>query len=329
MTRILFRSLTALLIAVNLGSKTQAADGLVTITPHEGKMIVRVRDELFCEVDYRTHAKPIVYPIYAPGQIPMTRDYPMKRGTAFEETDHPHHKSMWFGHGDVNGVSFWDERGKVITERAEIIGEPEDSEVWQGQPTLRLENQLVDRDGKSIGRETMWLSFGANEHQRWIDWQIEAQAGDTPLVFGDTKEGTAALRVHPLLRPDNRATQKAGSPPAHAINSEGIEGGKVWGKRAKWVDYSGTIEGRPVGVAFFDHPRNLRHPTYWHARDYGLFSANPFGISDFDPNSGNGSYTVPAGKSLVLRYRLIFHAGDAKQANIEQQYQQYVQSARG
>ena len=157
MTRILFRSLTALLIAVNLGSKTQAADGLVTITPHEGKMIVTVRDELFCEVDYRTHAKPIVYPIYAPGQIPMTRDYPMKRGTAFEETDHPHHKSMWFGHGDVNGVSFWDERGKVITERAELIR----SSTSTG-PTC---TEIVLTNSKR--RSTRWLPSWTRTSRKW------------------------------------------------------------------------------------------------------------------------------------------------------------------
>ena len=110
------------------------------------------------------------------------------------------------------------------------------------------------------------------------------------------------------------------------VNSNGAEGEKgVWGKRANWVDYDGKVNGEELGVAIFDHPQNLRHPTYWHARGYGLFAANPFGIKEFtrDPHQ-DGSYTLPAGGSLVLRYRVLIHHGDYRQAKVAQAYQDYA-----
>ncbi len=103
-----------------------------------------------------------------------------------------------------------------------------------------------------------------------------------------------------------------------------MTGPAIWGKRAKWVDYWGTIEGQTVGIAFFDNPQNLRYPTYWHARDYGLYAANPFGLSEFVGRGEDGSYTVPAGGALRLRYRLVFHTGDVTQAKIAELYQEYV-----
>jgi hypothetical protein len=109
-------------------------------------------------------------------------------------------------------------------------------------------------------------------------------------------------------------------------NSAGAEGEKeIWGKRADWVNYDGSIGGEDLGVAVFDSPRSFRHPTYWHARGYGLLSANPFGLRDFskDPNQ-DGSWTIPQGKSLVFRYRVMVHHGDYRAANVAQVYREYA-----
>jgi hypothetical protein len=309
---------------VSIGGWCAAGESSVSIQPEAGKFRVLVGDELFCEVDYQTYAKPIVYPIYGPGQVPMTRNYPMQQGVSGEATDHPHHKSMWFAHGDVNGVSFWDEKGKIVNEQAEVVGAAEVPDSLRGQPTVRLRNRLVAPEGTQVCRETVIYSFGANDTQRWIDWQVTTHADLQPITFGDTKEGTAALRVHPNLRPDNRATRDTDIRPARAVNSQGDEGEAIWGKRAKWVDYAGTVNGRRVGIAFLDHPQNLRHPTYWHARSYGLFAANPFGLSYFAGEGQDGAHTVPAGQSLELRYRVVFHTGDADQADVEQLYRSYA-----
>ncbi|MDF1814919.1 MAG: PmoA family protein, partial [Verrucomicrobiales bacterium] len=96
------------------------------------------------------------------------------------------------------------------------------------------------------------------------------------------------------------------------INSEGEEGKAAWGKKAKWVHYYGTDgNGKPAGIAILDHPSNLRHPTWWHARHYGLFTANPFGQGNFEKETevGAGDYTIKKGESLTFRYRSIFHEG--------------------
>jgi hypothetical protein len=128
------------------------------------------------------------------------------------------------------------------------------------------------------------------------------------VTLGDTKEGTFEIR---LAKPLN-------SPPAEMVNSNGARGEKgIWGKRADWVNYDGTVDGEQVGVAIFDSPRSFRHPTYWHARAYGLFAANPFGIREFtrDPKR-DGSWTIRQNHSLAFRYRVFIHHGNYIQAGV-------------
>jgi hypothetical protein len=116
--------------------------------------------------------------------------------------------------------------------------------------------------------------------------------------------------------------KKAGE--GHILTSAGVRDGDTWGKRADWVDYYGPVDGKTVGVAIFDHPKNPRHPTWWHVRDYGLFAANPFGLHDFEKKPAHsGDFKVPAGESVTFRYRFIFHDGDEKQAKIAELYDRY------
>lgn len=295
----------------------RAADVPIAITSAEGKFIITAGGEPYAEIDYTTYAKPIVYPILGPGQIRMTRNHPMQPGTPGEATDHPHHKSMWFAHGDINGISYWDERGKIVTDKAEQVD----------ATTVRLHNRLLDpksTEGDAICHETIVIHFGANEDARWIDWDATLLANKGELKFGDTKEGTMALRVHPNIQMDNNPKEGVTSANGKALNSEGVESTDVWGKRARWVDFYGNIDGQEVGIAFLDHPTNLRHPTYWHARSYGLFAANPFGLSSFVGPNEDGSHTVPAGGNLRLRYRIIFHRGTPKSADVEQRFKDYA-----
>src|SRR5262249_8748061 len=116
------------------------------------------------------------------------------------------------------------------------------------------------------------------------------------------------------------------SPPGHMVNSLGAEGEKaIWGKRAEWVDYYGRVADEDVGVAVFDHPRNLRAPTYWHARAYGLLSADPFGVRAFTRDRRqDGRYTIAAGATLVLRYRVLIHHGDPSQAQVAEAYRRFA-----
>ena len=271
------------------------------------KYKVSIGGEPFAEVDYSTYAKPIVYPIYGPNQVPMTRNYPMVLGAKYEAKDHPHHKSMWFGHGDVNGISFWHEQGKIINEAASATND-----------SVTLKNKLVGPNRDLIAHETATIRFSADESVRMIDWDVTLHADVTHLKLGDTKEGTMAVRTHPNLRLDGASANGT------ATNSNGATGKSIWGKPAKWVDYSGTIDDQEVGIAIFDHPQNLRHPTTWHARTYGLVAANPFGLSYFVGKDQDGTQVIPKGDSLRLRYRFVFHQGDAKQAKIADRYAEYT-----
>ena len=164
-------------------------------------------------------------------------------------------------------------------------------------------------------------AFHAQPEGRFIDYQVVFLASDGDVVFGDTKEGTMAIRLTPTLRLKGKVAA------GHILNSEGDKDGKVWSKRAKWVDYYGQVAGKTLGVALFDHPNNHGHPCHWHARDYGLFAANPWGKHQFGGGKKRaGEMTLREGTALRLRYRFYFHAGDTKQADVAAQYAKFAKS---
>ncbi len=148
-----------------------------------------------------------------------------------------------------------------------------------------------------------------------FDFEVTVKASNGPVTFGDTKEGMFGLRLASSMD----VTKKTGG---KIVNAEGITDTAAWGKASPWVDYSGPIDGKTVGVAIFDHPTSFRHPTTWHVRDYGLFAANPFGYHDFGMKK-SGDYTIPAGESITFKYRIILHEGDAKTAGIADAYRAY------
>ena len=296
----------------------------VTLEQLDGKIRVEIDDDLFTEYIYQGHAKPILYPIVGPYGIGMTRNYPMKQDVDGEATDHIHHRSMWFTHGDVNGVSFWDEMegaGKVVHDKLIQVEEHSD------RASIQTANKWLDVNGKEICRDTSILVFSVPSGQRAIDWITTIHASRGDLTWGDTKEGTMGIRMHPNLRLNNAPKQGVTTANGQAINSAGDRNQDVWGKRAKWVDYWGQIDGKTVGIAIMDHSKNPRHPTWWHARDYGLVAANPFGIHDFEGKpEGTGNLIVPAGESITFHYRFFFHEGDAEHAKIAQQYVHFVRT---
>jgi hypothetical protein len=181
--------------------------------------------------------------------------------------------------------------------------------------SLQATFDLVARDG-TIGEEIQTYRFNGDEQSRIIDCAFAIRATHGPIVMGDTKEGTFAIRVVKVLD----------SPPGHMLNASGASGEKaIWGKRSNWVDYYGRVAGEDVGIAIFDHPDNLRAPTYWHARAYGLLAANPFGLKPFTGNRRqDGRFAIPAGDSLIFRYRVFIHHGDPSEAGLAEAYEQFV-----
>lgn len=292
----------------------------VKIVENEGKLRIEVGGELFSEYHYQGASRPFLYPVLLPGGLPLTRNWPMKESDG-EERDHPHHRSLWWAHGELNGVDFWSESeraGKTVHDRF--------LEVQSGSErgVIRAANRLVDRDGRIIATDERRLTFFVLEQDRVLDFEVTIHASHGPLEFGDTKEGTMAIRLNESMRLKPNKDH-AGKPVGHIINSEGVHDGDTWGKRAAWVDYYGTVSGQTVGVAILDHPGNPRHPTWWHVRDYGLFAANPFGIHDFERKpAGSGKLVVSAGEKLTFRYRLLFHRGDVRQGHVAERFSQFA-----
>lgn len=271
---------------------------------------VRINDKPFTFLHLSGLRRPILYPVLGPGQTPMTRNYPMKPDVPGEAEDHPHHKSIWCGHGLINNVSFWHEEGQILVDQEQPVHIAVAADGKSG--SVQFSCKYLGPDDKLVCTDKTMLTFYDLGDTRAIDWDITIQASDGALKFGDTKEGMMAIRTHPSLRIDQGAL---------AMNSEGVTGEDIWGKPAKWVDYSGKVEGNQVGVAIFDHPENLRHPTTWHARAYGLVAANPFGLHHFlDKPEGTGDFNVAKGDAIRFRYRFVFHPGDAKEAKIGERY---------
>ena len=181
---------------------------------------------------------------------------------------------------------------------------------------MRAAFDLLTTDGQVIASESQSYTFSGDEQSRIIDCEFTISANHDPVKIGDTKEGTFAIRLAKALD----------SPPGRMLNSDGAVGEKaIWGKRADWVDYDGNVAGEDLGIAVFDSPRNLRHPTYWHARHYGLLAANPFGVKEFTHDrKQDGSFAIPAGGSLTLRYRVLIHHGDFEQAHVADAYGRYA-----
>jgi hypothetical protein len=230
-----------------------------------------------------------------------------------ERKDHPHHRSLWFTHGDVNGIDFWSESG-----RSGVIRHREYLAVEDGA-TIKSVNDWLDVDGNKVCEDVRTLRFAAGEGWRSIDFDITITASEGPLKFGDTKEGTMGIRVPTVIDVDH-----AGGG-GHILTSEGLVDGAAWGKRAAWVDYYGQIDGQTVGVAMLNHPTSFRYPSYWHVRTYGLFAANPFGLHDFmDDDTVDGSYELSEGETLTMRHRLIFHTGDTSAADIAAAFERYA-----
>ena len=270
--------------------------------------------------------KPYLHPLRAATGTIVTRGFPMLKDVPGESRDHAHHRGLWFAHGDVNGIDFWG--GEVARNAAKkgAITLVKVDKVKSGAKSGSIDATFRwhGPDGKTLITETRRMVFYSAPSTRTIDFDITLKAVEK-VKFGDTKEGTFAIRLaagleepQPKSPPEPRRT-------GLMVTSDGKTGEKqVWGKRAPWVDYAGELAGEKVGVAIFDHPSNPRHPTYWHSRSYGLFAANAFGVHDFENDkTKDGSLTLEPGQTVRFRYRVIIHPGDAAAAGLEKLYREY------
>ncbi len=302
---------------LGVGILLWAAAGLkaeVTAEKSPRGVVIKIDGQLFAEYLTDVAGTPAVWPIIGPTGKPVTRAYPMAE-QAGERQDHPHHRSLWFNHGDVNGLSFWHREQIKHLEFTRI-------ESGQSAAVVQTRNQWVSPDGQPVCEDQRTLSFGTERQARWIDFDITLKALDQPVRFGDTKEGTFGVRVAASMKVDAKLGGRI-------VNSEGQTDGEAWGKRAAWVDYHGPLDGQTVGIAIFNHPSSFRFPTYWHVRTYGLFAANPFGLHDFlGSRQTDGSLKLAQGQSVLFLHCILLHKGDEKGGRVAEFFAEYAEDSK-
>jgi Methane oxygenase PmoA len=289
------------------------AAGQVTFAEQPGRVQVSIQGKpfgaLYCA---REQDKPFFFPLRSAAGVNVVRGWPVEPAPG-DSDDHPHQRGLWWAHGLTNGVDFWTNREG--TGRYELKSAPK---VNAASATIRVDLDMVSPKKEVLGSLIQEYTFRADGDHRMVDIYIQVLADRMiPIKLGDTREGVMGIRVCEELKESRGAT---------LLNSEGGAGEKqIWGKRARWVDYSGKVQGTAVGVAMFDHPSNPKSPTFWMARGYGLLAANAFGESEFTGDkTRDGSLTIPAGGKLEFRHRVLIHPGDAKTAGVEKLYQRWA-----
>ncbi|MEQ1860479.1 MAG: PmoA family protein, partial [Chthoniobacteraceae bacterium] len=302
----------------------------VSVKQLDDRVRVELDGKLFTELRYTGTPHVCFYPIIGPSAAKMTRAYPMDEVPG-EETDHIHHRSVWFAHGLVNGVDYWSEArtfgnkapkipvGQIVHEKVvKAEGGKKSGEVLSTMKWIAPDKSVPLTSTQRL------VVFSTPDTERQFDFEVALTAGEKDVVFGETKEGTMAIRIAESMRVKRAKGHPAGS--GQILSSEGLKNADAWGKPAKWVVMSGPIDGKPYSIAMFDHPKNASHPTRWHARDYGLFAANPFAGSTMDKAlpAGTGNVTLKPGQTLTLKYRFLIQQAEPDVAKLAARFEAYA-----
>jgi hypothetical protein len=331
----LFFSLMAFPLLSQAQSTTTkaAAKQQVTLKLGERRVDVLVDGKPFTAYIYPEASvlkKGVLYPILTATGNPITRGWPMNPRPG-ERVDHPHHVGMWLNYGDVNGHDFWNNSNDIAPSHTSPMGTIVTTNITclheaDNHAELTIEADWLGKDGQPMLREMTIFGFTADGPNRRIDRQTTLYALKHDVTFKDNKEGLVAVRVarqleHPATKPEVFTDASGKTTNVPSLNNEGVtgtylsqngkEGDAVWGTRAPWVRLTGTLPGNePVSVVLFDHPKNIGYPTYWHARGYGLFAANPLGPSVFsNGKDAPMNYVLKAGQSVTFRHRLLIAPG--------------------
>jgi hypothetical protein len=272
--------------------------------------------------------KPVLYPLRTAKGTLITRGWPMDPRPG-ERIDHPHHVGMWFNYGDVNGLDFWNNSTAIPAEKKNEFGTIRHKAVTKmtsgnDRAELVVTADWQKPDGSNLLLEETRFIFNGQGNDRTIERITKLTALKEDVLFKDNKEGMLGIRLareleHPSNKPEvfTDASGVATAVPklnnegvtGKYISSEGKQGDDVWGTRGKWVNLVGTIGQEPVSVVILDNPQNVGYPTYWHARGYGLYAANPLGQKAMSDGKQELNFKLPAGKSVTFRYKVIIHSG--------------------
>ncbi|HXW06795.1 MAG TPA: PmoA family protein [Vicinamibacterales bacterium] len=345
--RAMWKTVGSTLAVIMLGAlalPAQSGDVKVVVNDAAKRVDVTIDGKPFTSYIYPAGIKkPVLFPILTARGTPVTRGFPLEPRQG-ERVDHPHHVGLWFNYGDVNGLDFWNNSTSIPAERAPKMGTIVHRRVagtkdGADHGELVVESEWRHPDGRVLLVERTEFVFRGAADSRSIDRITTLTAQKEPVVFRDNKEGVLGLRVtraleQPADKPET-FTDSSGQPSkvpvldntgvtGQYVSSEGLKGDAVWGTRGRWVMLKGTIGAEPVTLVMLDHPSNTGFPTYWHARGYGLFAANPLGRKVFDPKQDEFVVTLDPGKSLTFRHRVLVLNASATPEQIERQYQAFT-----
>ena len=292
-----------------------------------------------------TLKKPVLYPIRTAQGNFVTRGFPLdpRKG---ERVDHPHHVGLWFNHGDVNGLDFWNNSTAIKPDQAPKMGTIVHRKVLEAtsgaeQGVLAVETAWMTPDNKQLIRETTRFVFRGGADARTIDRTTTLTALDQKVVFKDSKEGVLGMRMtreleQPAEKPEVFTDASGRATPVPVldntgvsgkyVSSEGLQGDAVWSTRAKWTLLGGVVNGENVTVAMLDHPSNPGYPTHWHARGYGLFAANPLGDKQFnEPKAFD--YVIAPGAAATFKHRILILSAPPSPERIERESRVFAQGS--
>jgi len=272
--------------------------------------------------------KPVLYPLRTADGLLITRGWPLDPRPG-ERVDHPHHVGMWLNYGDVNGLDFWNNSTDIPAEKKNGYGTIRHRKVNRVEAdnekaVLEVTADWQKPDGTNLLREDTRFVFSGSGKMRTIERITTLTALNEDVSFTDNKEGVIGIRLareleHPSNKPEVFTDARGKATAVPKLNNEGVtgkyrssegtEGDDVWGTRGQWVNLNGVISSKPVSLVILDHPKNVGYPTYWHARGYGLFAANPLGQKEFSKGKDILDFKLPAGKSVTFRYKVLIHSG--------------------
>ncbi len=290
-----------------------------------------------------TLKKPVLYPIRSAGGTLVTRGFPLEP-RAGERVDHPHHVGLWFNYGDVNGFDFWNNSDAIKPEERQKMGTVVHKAVTalRGGPdqgVLETDMDWVAGDGKVVLREHTMFVFRGGAGWRSIDRITRLQALDARVTLTDNKEGVLGMRVTRGLEMPSKTPEVFTDANGRAttvkamdntgvsgmyLTSEGLTGDAVWGTRGRWCVLTGQAEKEPVSIAILDHPSNPGFPTYWHARGYGLFAANPLGQKALSNGKEALNFALGPGQAVTFRHRVLILSGTANAERVEAAYKEFT-----
>lgn len=267
-----------------------------TVRAGEGRLFISLDDQAVTEFVYDDNDihRPYFANVRGADGLQVTRNHPPIEG--LDATDHATmHPGIWLGMGDINGVDFWRNKGRM--QHIRFVAEPESS---PGQLTFATECVLLDEQRQQIGQVTHGFKLVARPCGWLLIWDARFEASESDLVFGDQEEMGFGARLATAL------TEKNGG---RILSSRGVQSARdTWGQAAAWCDYSGRVDDQAIGVTLFASPANFRE-SWWHNRDYGVFVANPFGRAAMKQGE-QSAWIVPRGEELRIAFAALVHIGE-------------------